>query len=85
MWLLTAMAALNPAVDDHDGGSEARLQLVLPVAFVRLPGPVNDVKHAGFGGLRVGVEPGGGREVPPGGGDQVRVLQEFVDVAEHGV
>ena len=85
LWLLSAVAALYPAVDDHDGGSEARLQLVLPVAFVRLPGAVNDVEHAGLGRLRVGVEPGGGGEVEPGVRHEVRVVEQQPALAEHGL
>ena len=34
--------------------------------FVGLPGPVNDVQHAGLGRLGGGVEPGGGGQVQPG-------------------
>ena len=57
--LLAAVAALDAAVDDHDGRPKARLEPVLHVALVGLPRPVNHVQHAWLGRLRVGVEPGG--------------------------
>ena len=79
------MSALNSSIDDHDGRPKAGLQLVPPVAVVWFPGAVNDVEHAGFRRLRVGIEPRGRGEVKPGGGHQVRVLQQFIDVAEHCV
>ena len=53
--------------------------------FIGHPRPVNDVKHAGLGGLRGGVEPGGGGEVQPGVRHEVRVVEEKTTFAEHGL
>ena len=53
--------------------------------FVGLPGPVNDVQHAGLGRLGGGVEPGGGGEVQPGVRHEVRVVQEKTTLTKHGL
>ena len=53
--------------------------------FVGLPGPVNDVQHAGLGRLGGGVEPGGGGQVQPGVRHEVRVVQQQPAVLEHGL
>ena len=53
--------------------------------FVGLPGPVNDVQHAGLGRLGGGVEPGGGGQVQPGVRHEVRVVQEQPSVLKHGL
>ena len=53
--------------------------------FIGHPRPVNYVEHAGLGGLRGGVEPGGGGEVQPGVRHEVRVVEQQAAVLEHGL
>ena len=68
------LVALNPPVDDVDGGAEARVDAVPPVDRVGYPGPVNDVQHAGLWRLRGHVEPSGGCEVEPSVSHEVRMV-----------
>ena len=56
-----------------------------PDLFIGLPAPVNDVEHAGLGGLGSGVEPGGGGQVEPGVRYEVRVVQQQAAVLKHGL
>ena len=58
---------------------------VPPVNFVRLPGPVDHVEHAGLGRLGGGVEPGGGGQVEPGVGHKVGVVEQQPTLPEHGL
>ena len=83
--LAAGLVALDPPIDDVDGGSEPGVDAVPPVGAVGDPGAVDHVEHARLGGLGGDIEPRGRGKVEPRVRHKVRMIQQKTTLSEHGL